>query len=150
MDTALRTPVEAKLIKNGINGVSWSPIIYYAESEESNVRARCKEYEELGVTLVPLIADERTYMNLKCTWNRTDQGIAGKGRLRLEAVVARPELGRALMVEGGSSVITSFLASGLADLVIVTIAPHVVGDGVGIERESVSTPPPCFNLSTQY
>lgn len=43
------------------------------------------------------------------------------------------------MIEGGSSVITSFLASGLADLVIVTIAPHLVGDGVGIKRESVST-----------
>lgn len=41
------------------------------------------------------------------------------------------------MVEGGASVISAFLASNLVDLVIITIAPVLVGDGIGLLREGV-------------
>lgn len=37
-----------------------------------------------------------------------------------------------LMVEGGATVITSFLTSGLVNFLVVTIAPIIVGDqGIG-------------------
>jgi riboflavin biosynthesis pyrimidine reductase len=36
---------------------------------------------------------------------------------------------RSLLVEGGARVITSFLAGGLADRVVVGIAPTIVGSG---------------------
>ena len=63
-----------------------------------------------------------------------------RGRVDLAAALAR--LRRAgmesLLVEGGATVITSFLAAGLADRVIVAVAPIVLGrgteavDGLGI------------------
>jgi 3,4-dihydroxy 2-butanone 4-phosphate synthase/GTP cyclohydrolase II len=51
------------------------------------------------------------------------------GRVSLRALLGQLDaLGyRSLMVEGGSRVITGFLASRLADLLILTIAPQVVG-----------------------
>lgn len=46
-------------------------------------------------------------------------------------------VGTSLMVEGGASVISAFLSSHLVDLVIITIAPTLVGDGIGLLREGV-------------
>lgn len=43
------------------------------------------------------------------------------------------------MVEGGASVITSFLDSGLVDLIIITIAPVFIGDGIGVFKPGVSS-----------
>lgn len=41
------------------------------------------------------------------------------------------------MVEGGSSVISSFLYSGLADRLVVTVAPTWIGqDGIPVTRTS--------------
>jgi 2,5-diamino-6-(ribosylamino)-4(3H)-pyrimidinone 5'-phosphate reductase len=40
---------------------------------------------------------------------------------------------KSIMVEGGASVINDVLSKGLADVIIVTIAPVIIGeDGVGI------------------
>jgi riboflavin biosynthesis pyrimidine reductase len=39
-----------------------------------------------------------------------------------------------LMVEGGSAVITSFLREGLVDLLVLTIAPILVGGQPGIDH----------------
>lgn len=41
------------------------------------------------------------------------------------------------MVEGGASIISSFLTSGLVDLIIITIAPKFVGDGIGVFQGGV-------------
>lgn len=41
------------------------------------------------------------------------------------------------MVEGGASIISSFLESGLVDLVIITIAPVLIGNGVRVIRSGV-------------
>ncbi|GEM06577.1 hypothetical protein Rt10032_c01g0594 [Rhodotorula toruloides] len=56
--------------------------------------------------------------------------------------VATPYFGRSLMVEGGASVISSFLSTpGLVDLVIVTVAPVLIGDdGVSVTKEGVHLP----------
>jgi 3,4-dihydroxy 2-butanone 4-phosphate synthase/GTP cyclohydrolase II len=52
-----------------------------------------------------------------------------QGRVPLPALLAHlADLGiKSLMVEGGASVITSFLSQGLVDIVILTIAPVLVG-----------------------
>ena len=47
------------------------------------------------------------------------------------------DIHRSLMVEGGAAVISSFLTSGLVDLIIITIAPVYVGDGIGVFRPEV-------------
>ncbi len=57
---------------------------------------------------------------------------AHQGRLPLEAVLADLEqrgVG-SLFVEGGATVLTSFLASGLADRAIVVTAPFLLGAGI--------------------
>lgn len=43
------------------------------------------------------------------------------------------------MVEGGASVISTFLASGMVDLVVMTVAPVLIGDGVSMLSEGVSS-----------
>lgn len=45
---------------------------------------------------------------------------------------------RTLMVEGGASVIASFLNSGFVDRLIVTVSPTLVGNGVGYDVGEVS------------
>ena len=60
----------------------------------------------------------------------------------IERLCERPHcrsIYRSLMVEGGASVISSFLVSGLVDLVIITIAPVYVGDGIGVFQPGVSS-----------
>jgi 2,5-diamino-6-(ribosylamino)-4(3H)-pyrimidinone 5'-phosphate reductase len=45
-----------------------------------------------------------------------------------------------LMVEGGASVICSFLESGLVDHLIVTVAPVLIGDdGISVTAGSANT-----------
>ena len=57
------------------------------------------------------------------------------GRVRLPPLLQRlTELGiHGLMVEGGTAVITSFLREGLVDLLVLTIAPILVGGQPGID-----------------
>ena len=55
-----------------------------------------------------------------------------------------------LMVEGGARVITSFLAQGLADQAVVTIAPCFIGGLPAVERQVLPGPifPRMVNLET--
>lgn len=60
------------------------------------------------------------------------------GKLQLHALLTRlHEMGiRTLMVEGGATVITSFMRSGLVDHLIITISPSFVGaEGVTYEAD---------------
>lgn len=45
---------------------------------------------------------------------------------------------RSVMVEGGATIISSMLASGLVDLLVVTIAPVLVGEGIGLFQKQVN------------
>jgi 3,4-dihydroxy 2-butanone 4-phosphate synthase/GTP cyclohydrolase II len=60
------------------------------------------------------------------------------GRIPLEALLAKlAALGiRRLMVEGGAQVITSFLAQGLVDWLVLTIAPVIIGGLQAVERRA--------------
>jgi riboflavin biosynthesis pyrimidine reductase len=60
------------------------------------------------------------------------------GRISLPHVLNEVVVGESVMVEGGASVINSFLTSGLVDQVIVTTAPITVGEGVSVEPLGVS------------
>lgn len=69
-------------------------------------------------------------------------GPPENGRLSLPSLLSKDYVGRSLMIEGGASVISTFLASGLVDLVVITIAPVLVGDGVSMLSEGVSASAP--------
>jgi hypothetical protein len=74
-------------------------------------------------------------------WSRT---IADLGRISLAAVLDREFVGRSLMVEGGTSVISALLSSRLVDLVVITIAPVLIGDGISMIQGVVRRSPYLF------
>jgi len=103
VDSRLRVPPTARLFHAG-RGV--------LVTVEGHGVEKLKPYRERGVTVVE----------------------AGRGRVDLRrALEALAELGVArLMVEGGGTLICSLLREGLVDELRVTIAPVILGGGVGL------------------
>ena len=101
LDGRLRTPPNAKVIRHP-RGVVIATSENADAALERDLRARGAEIVRLP---------------------------AGDGGLSLTALLRRlGEMGiRSVMVEGGTSVLTSFLRAGLVDWVLVTIAPRFVG-----------------------
>ena len=105
VDSRLRTPVSSKVLSSQPK----STLIATSGMASAERRA---EIEALGAKVV-----------LVTTWN-------GKIDLRilLNELAARDI--RTVLVEGGSSIITSLLQERLADQVVVFIAPKIVGSGL--------------------
>lgn len=103
LDSRLRTPLEAKLIRR-LDQPAW---IATTPSADPVKKAAL---ESAGARLLILPPD-------------------GEGRVSLAALLEKlaEEGVSALMVEGGAQVITAFLAQGLADWVAITIAPVFLG-----------------------
>lgn len=101
LDAGLRTPPDARLLADGRR-----PLVFCAVGSS----AAAKRLEDRGVELQTVERDET-------------------GRLRLDAVLE--ELGRRgirrLMVEGGGAVLSSFLAQGVWDRAVLTVAPLWLG-----------------------
>jgi riboflavin-specific deaminase-like protein len=108
LDSWLRMPLDAPLLQN-----SCRP--WVATREEADPQRKA-QLEEVGVRLIPLPPGQ-------------------DGRLSLSALLVQlARLGvSSLMVEGGASVISAFLAQGLVDLLVLTIAPVWVGGLHAIE-----------------
>ncbi|BGP53126.1 2,5-diamino-6-(ribosylamino)-4(3H)-pyrimidinone 5'-phosphate reductase [Rhodotorula sphaerocarpa] len=113
LDPALRTPLAAKLVANAAAGRSHRPLICTTATEEA-VRASAPNSHR--ISLPALLGPASPSPPLA------------------------PALGRSLMVEGGASILASFLAEpDLVDLVVVTIAPTFVGpEGVDVPWRSSS------------
>jgi riboflavin-specific deaminase-like protein len=110
LDSRLRLPLEARLLSN--NRPPWIATLPGTGSKKQEA------LEQRGVRLLTLPAGEN-------------------GRISLpELLGCLGELGlSSLMVEGGASVITSFLAQGLVDNLILTIAPVIIGGLGAIEAQ---------------
>ncbi|GAA5944888.1 hypothetical protein JCM10213_006625 [Rhodosporidiobolus nylandii] len=130
LDTQLRTPAGCKLLQNAKKGVGKPVTILHASTSTDTAlndgEAKDSELVEAGAELVEISIDDN-------------------GRLSLPSALTCPDssriFGRSLMVEGGASVISSFLASKLVDLVIVTVAPVLVGaEGVSVTRPGLDVP----------
>jgi riboflavin biosynthesis pyrimidine reductase len=122
LDSSLRFPLDAELLKGEI--LPWIAIAPPAAVKGTDLWAyqeRLSKLEALGVRLLPLPVD-------------------GSGRVSLPALLdCLVELGvHSLMVEGGASVITSFLAERLVDQVVLTIAPVFLGGIPAIETQLIS------------
>jgi 3,4-dihydroxy 2-butanone 4-phosphate synthase/GTP cyclohydrolase II len=102
LDTQLRFPLDARLLSRP----GPAPIVATNQSAAEDRKARL---EEEGVTVIRLSCD--------------DDGICLEPLL--DALADRNL--RSLMVEGGSTVITSFLRQRLVDHLILTIAPTLIG-----------------------
>lgn len=141
LDTNLRTPTSARLMKNYHMRITPRPIIL-CEGGEKVSAERKEALEASGATVKELKVDgELLYYFLRLIRVLMNFSSAEQGRLSLESLLKQEYVGRSLMVEGGASVISTFLASGLVDLVVMTIAPVLIGDGVSMLSEGVSPDP---------
>lgn len=112
LDSRLHTPANIYLL-------SAHPTPAWIATAQENIHRAKTQAEYAGIRLLPLPTDENGHISLQAL---------------LEML---PEMGiRRLMVEGGAQVLTSFLAQGLADQVILTIAPRFTGGLHIAERES--------------
>ncbi|KAJ1830214.1 2,5-diamino-6-(ribosylamino)-4(3H)-pyrimidinone 5'-phosphate reductase [Coemansia sp. RSA 2706] len=111
LDSHLRTPLTARLLTGPRSNPRLKmPVIVAGLHHDPDRRA---QLERLGARVVVVTTD-----------------ADGSGRLCVDAVArALRQLGiLRLMVEGGARVIQAFLASPIVDLLIVTIAPTLVGE----------------------
>ncbi len=106
LDSTLRLPAEAAVVRTARE----VPTLVFTGTQSPPSRP---ELEAAGVRIVPAAS-------------------GGGGHVRLPEVLDRlaAEGVRALFVEGGSQVITAFLREGLADRLLVVVAPLLIGQGV--------------------
>lgn len=113
LDSRLRLPLEANLL--GGNRRPWIATLPGVDPRKKG------QLEQRGARLLILPADEH-------------------GRVSLIALMdCLDDLGvNSLMVEGGASVINSFLAHNLVDRLVLTIAPVLVGGLRAVEKDAIS------------
>jgi 3,4-dihydroxy 2-butanone 4-phosphate synthase/GTP cyclohydrolase II len=103
LDSRLRTPLQAKLVKR-----TGQPV--WIATTPSADPARKAALEGAGARLLVLPADEQGRVSLAALLEKlAEEGVSS------------------LMVEGGAQVITGFLTQGLADWMAITIAPVLLG-----------------------
>lgn len=107
VDSTLRTPLTAAVLANGAAKSTVLAVTTRAPAE------RCDEARSLGATVLCLPTD-------------------AVGRVDLNALLKELHtLGvDSVMVEGGATLITSFLCSRLVDRLVVCIAPKILGSGI--------------------
>ncbi|GAA5962071.1 hypothetical protein JCM3765_005511 [Sporobolomyces pararoseus] len=126
LDRDLRTPPDCKLLKNYQAGIGKAPVIVSSASRRvEDTKSKQKDLEEAGAILIEVPFDSCGHISLDVLVNTPP---------------LRGHLGRSLMIEGGSSIISGFLPSPEVDLVIATVAPIYVGDGVELIRPGTQVP----------
>ncbi|GAA5831234.1 hypothetical protein JCM3766R1_002977 [Sporobolomyces carnicolor] len=127
LDRNLRTPTDSKLLRNFHAGIGKVPVIVSTialEDRSADFRDRREALERAGAIVIE-------------PYNETE-------RVPLERLLAspalRPHLGRSLMIEGGSTVISAFLSCPVIDLIIATVAPVYVGEGVDLLHGEIRVP----------
>jgi len=103
LDTRLRTPPQAKVVKQ----TNLSPWIINAKD---NPRDRLLALKNAGTTPIPCATGKDGKINLSA----------------LMKILAEMQV-NSIMIEGGAKVITSFINSRLVDQFIITICPRLVG-----------------------
>lgn len=103
VDGRLRLPLDCKLL----NRESLSPWIMTLENPPSD---RKKALEELGANIITVPSNAKGQVDLPLMLNKLAEMGVNK-----------------LMVEGGARIITSFLLERLADYIVLTLAPVLVG-----------------------
>jgi len=117
LDSRLRFPLDARLLDG--SSPPWIAALLGADPQKQ------AQLEQRGVRLLSLPPGE-------------------DGRISLPALLGcLAELGiDSLMVEGGGRVIASFLAQGLADRLVLTVAPVIVGGLRAVDLDAALPNPP--------
>jgi len=150
LDRHLRTPLDCKLLKNAQAGIGKAPVIVTCGVNPSFLHEharREKALEAAGATVIQVDITRRELpdfpaqiVGLKFSTFTVDVAAGGFTLASLvDSKALRPHLGRSLMIEGGSSIISSFLSAPEVDMIVTTVAPTFVGeDGVGLLKPGVS------------
>jgi len=110
VDSMLRLPLESRLLCENLR----PPWVVTAEFPDPERR---KALEAAGAKIIPVPRNGNGYLDLGVVLEKL-------GELGLTSV----------MVEGGSRIITSFLKERLADYLVLTVAPIVVGGMRGVRH----------------
>jgi riboflavin-specific deaminase-like protein len=103
VDSQLRLPLDCNLVTRE----SMSPLVVTRENPDP---ARRKALENAGAKVLEVPSNDGGQVNLSAMLERLgDMGI------------------NSVMVEGGARIITNFLLGGLADFIVLTVAPVLVG-----------------------
>ncbi|GAA6007209.1 hypothetical protein JCM11491_003045 [Sporobolomyces phaffii] len=130
LDGLLRTPRDCKLLQNYLAGIGKAPIIVSEkrsaqEAEALGVAANQADLERAGAIVIFADFEDQPHLSLKNL---------------LAVPELRRHLGRSLMIEGGSSIISSFLPAPEVDMIVTTVAPVYVGEGVDLLRHNTQVP----------
>lgn len=135
LDSKLRTPLSTKFFHNPRRNKQPKPMIF------------CSEHENSLESTKPLHA----YAEVIPAPQATIPPALQKG-LNLHYVLKelRRKGYKRLMVEGGASVLSSFVDNQLWDVAVVTVAPTIFRSGVslGAREGKKQTPPPRFRSTT--
>lgn len=127
LDTSLRTPTDCKLIKNYNNRTGKQPWLICARSTMS--LSKRQELEAAGARVIPI----------------TNGLNSSKEGLDLEKVLEVCKLNgiNRLMIEGGAAIISSILNhvsdNPILNILIVTVSPYMVGDGISIKTSNIDS-----------
>ena len=126
LDTHLRIPLQAKLLQR-MDCESWLCC------SGNNNKERVNQITQKGAKVLPCGLNQHGMVDLNIL-----------GKVLYQRGVS------SLMVEGGARVITSFLAEQLVDLMIITIAPKLVGGLQVIESSQTNSPSCNLHLTDLY
>lgn len=127
LDSKLRTPIDCKLIKNYQNQIGKQPWLICARSLMSLQRRNI--LEDAGAKVIPITSG----LNLS------------KEGLDLEKALEVCKLNgiNRLMIEGGSQIISSILNhvsdNPILDILIITVSPYLVGDGINVKTSNIDS-----------
>ncbi|KAK4058220.1 2,5-diamino-6-(ribosylamino)-4(3H)-pyrimidinone 5'-phosphate reductase [Microbotryomycetes sp. JL221] len=148
LDTRLSITPQAKLVLNGRNGVMPPPVVIcdqkmllHTDEQSSSVEQHGDMRDVSSVVGSRLVALAQAGVQIVGCDTKDD-------RLDLAQVFRQPQLGNSVMVEGGAQVISTVLAQGLCDIVIITVSPKIVGDGVSAFQPGVSLDPTSHGMHT--
>ena len=138
LDANLKFRSDSKLMRNFKEGKGRQPTIFTSANlfgKDVGFEERRRALESDGIKIIPITCDDDGELRYRSNLSKwTDRLFEGKLDLKfllndLQAIGVR-----SLMVEGGASIISSFLQSGLVNSLIVTVCPTIVGnEGVGYD-----------------
>ncbi|KAM0793029.1 hypothetical protein ACM66B_000520 [Microbotryomycetes sp. NB124-2] len=138
LDSRLRTPLRSKLVQNSQRGTMPRPILICSDRQQDQT------FEDAKTRL-------ETFGAVVQRWQETEKGQIDLASLLNDASSSSwSVLGSSVMIEGGAKMISNVLAQGLANLVIVTVSPNIVGDGVSAYKQGVKYPDMQFVASKQF
>ncbi|CDF38782.1 unnamed protein product [Chondrus crispus] len=140
LDPKLRTPAKSKFIEDvHRRNVACRPVVFFAE----------RGVDQIDDTSQKALAELVQLESAPVEARKAEHAQHSSTLLSLPSVLQtlHKQHVSSVMVEGGAAVLSSFLKSGLCDLVVVTISPKLFGSGLTLADRSDYGSFPTMDLS---